>query len=484
MFSFSFVLCGSDSFLVFQQVEPTPLNSVDFSQRGPMQNAPPNSKGKKRFLAEYNPVAPNKRKVDVNNYQTLVARLNQAQPDSPFLGIADDQRWSSSIDVIAIQPDVLPDKLPFSSPLLVPCADISVETSPPHPNSFMDTVKTISKDEMQSLSEDIYASTQHQFRISQTDKEAIEKLTIGQQEMALWYHYRKGVVTGSIIHSVHTRMKSIQSGKSTEANRLVKMVANDTDSKFKGNKATRYGIANEANAALAYEARMKLKHKDFALKQCGLHLLSEHSFLGGSPDRIATCACHEPWIVEIKCPARMSGDKNSCKFEDLPFLQKATESEKLNLKKSHEYYSQIMWYAGITGLTGAALVVWSPKDFFTFNLDFDVEHYSALLSSALYFVREFLLPKLLSDLSRTSANGSATTARDQFVRENACNASSCYRLLLSSDNIVSEDDNSVMCECDCQCQKWFHWKCCDFESRSDPEDKWQCMNCIDTCKSH
>ena len=95
--------------------------------------------------------------------------------------------------------------------------------------------------------------------------ESIEILTRGQSDNKLWNEYRKGLTTDSLIHEIHTRMKSVQALQAHDASSLInKCLGND---RFKGNKKTAYGLANEDIAAAQYREIISQSH-------CNLNLLS------------------------------------------------------------------------------------------------------------------------------------------------------------------------------------------------------------------
>ena len=76
---------------------------------------------------------------------------------------------------------------------------------------------------------------------------SIENMIKGQFSNQNYRQYRRCMITGSIIHRVNSRMRSIQSGKASDANRLVGRCMG-TGKSFGGNAATSYGLANENKA--------------------------------------------------------------------------------------------------------------------------------------------------------------------------------------------------------------------------------------------
>ena len=105
-------------------------------------------------------------------------------------------------------------------------------------------------------------------------------------------------------------------------------------------KATQYGQKQESDAIKAYETYMKVCHVNLEVKECGLFINKENSFLHATPDFLALCDCCGSGCEEVKCPM-VSTDGN---FND--YLQhKSSCLEKVNgnlqLKRTHSYYYQV-----------------------------------------------------------------------------------------------------------------------------------------------
>ena len=57
-----------------------------------------------------------------------------------------------------------------------------------------------------------------------------------------------------------------------------------------------------AGASRVYFKTFKSKHKDFTVREGGLFINPVSPILGASPDGLVNCSCHDPGILEIKCP--------------------------------------------------------------------------------------------------------------------------------------------------------------------------------------
>ena len=96
-----------------------------------------------------------------------------------------------------------------------------------------------------------------------------------------------------------------------------------------------------------------------------LVLHSENFMLGASVDGVVTCACCGIGNLEIKCPFSHR-DKNiqqSIQQNDscLENSQTVEEEQKVTLKSSHPYYTQVKHSIYITGASYTYFVISLPK---------------------------------------------------------------------------------------------------------------------------
>ena len=227
-------------------------------------------------------------------------------------------------------------------------------------------------------------------RISKTDILRIEELTKDQSMDAVWFEYRKALITGTTIQRVVNALK-----KGTSSANL-----NESISKF-GYKnftcpAIEYGLKNEANALDVLWTEFSQNHTSPQKHKMGLCLDPMLPILGGSPDMILSCECcgsipgeRYYFVAEAKCPYKLreSGIKG---WRELVYLTKNCE-----LKESHTYYFQQTLYCGILGYEKCLFIIWTPDGHLTLKLDFDEELFSKMRISAekyyfRYYIKEFL----------------------------------------------------------------------------------------------
>jgi hypothetical protein len=381
-------------FVLWYQVDPVPLQQVPFDQRAPDQ---PELKHRKKQLKDFHPAAPCKRTFSNERYAALVHDLSLCQPDVPFLTIA---RRGTTDSLPASTTQTLPSMIDENSSDLLPASIVTVSTSKAEPKSVLEVVAGFVNESLNSTdkspSEDDILNT----LVLPTDSQHhIEQLTVGQHANPRWHRYRNGVVTGTLVHSVCTRMETIKKGRASDADRLINQCMGNGRT-FKGNTSTRYGLANEPVAVKKYIELNLEKHSNFCVDSCGLVLDCQHCFIGASPDRIAYCGCHEPRIVEIKCPATMA--KKPCgSFDQLPFVD--SSSGTLQLNKKHQYFSQVVLYMAVCKKEHTDFVIWSPQETCIITVDFDPKVWHDMLMNILYFYKRFMVHALLQSFKKNIA---------------------------------------------------------------------------------
>ena len=66
--------------------------------------------------------------------------------------------------------------------------------------------------------------------------------------------------------------------------------------------ACQYGCKHEDTARQVYLEKLKPKHENFIVIQCGLILDPEFPYMGPTPDGLVNYKCCSSGVLEIKCP--------------------------------------------------------------------------------------------------------------------------------------------------------------------------------------
>ena len=119
-----------------------------------------------------------------------------------------------------------------------------------------------------------------------------------------------------------------------------------------------HGHTYEAVAVREYVAVKKAESEPVVVKQCGLCLDTDFSFLGASPDRLVfDINQKEHGVVEVKCPFKNYhySQEEACRDPDF-FCREVGGI--ICLKTGHDHFYQVQGQLGITGLPWCDFVVW------------------------------------------------------------------------------------------------------------------------------
>lgn len=171
----------------------------------------------------------------------------------------------------------------------------------------------------------------------------------GQSSCFQWHCERfKRIASSTRAHRIKTRENNFES--------LAKQFKND---KFQGRmtKAMEYGLKMESEARNCFILQTGLK-----IYTIGLVIKILQPYLAASPDRISVA---DKSILEIKCPYTCEKllivdlEKKICYVHYL-FIN---DKDEVELKTSHQYYTQIQVAMYVTGLEKCHFFVYSECDF-------------------------------------------------------------------------------------------------------------------------
>ncbi len=216
----------------------------------------------------------------------------------------------------------------------------------------------------------------------------IEAETRSQADCELWITERRKRLTASRIGSIAKMRKTTK--RSTK-------VQNILYSTFRGNEATRYGVANEGKARQDYALYLQQSGcPDLEVALCGLFVSIDEPWLAASPDGVIV-NCKDSNIVrllEVKCPfsAKSKTISEACKSATF-FLESADES--CQLKRRHDYYFQIQCQLFCVNCEWCDLVVKTEMDVHIERIYRDKKWWSLQLDQ----LRTFYFDSLLAELT-------------------------------------------------------------------------------------
>ncbi|KAF3850675.1 hypothetical protein F7725_012447 [Dissostichus mawsoni] len=118
-------------------------------------------------------------------------------------------------------------------------------------------------------------------------------------------------------------------------------------------------------------------------------------WIGASPDGVVTCACHEPGILETKCPFSAKDRSLLECTKDLRFCLTVPEGGVMSLKLDHSYMYQVQAQMRVAEVMFCDFVVWTPQDIFKQRIMFDGTFCDVAHSKVVNFIRTGILPELL-----------------------------------------------------------------------------------------
>jgi YqaJ-like viral recombinase domain len=186
-------------------------------------------------------------------------------------------------------------------------------------------------------------------KLTQTQIDHIQRLTLGQGTNSEWLTIRLGRITASVF-SLIIRAVSATIDKATFkfSDTLFKSLTHI--SKLDKVKSISWGISHESDAISIYECTTNQK-----VVRTGIRFL-ECGFIGASPDGLVG----EDKIIEVKCPysLRQKSLQDAKKMKN--FCLQLNASGCYELPRSHPYYDQVQGCLWVTGRSECDFIYWTP----------------------------------------------------------------------------------------------------------------------------
>ena len=216
----------------------------------------------------------------------------------------------------------------------------------------------------------------------------VERATRGQAKSALWCSLHKGRITSSRFHDVFVRRPT------TSPDNLVISLMGYKSVSTINHPALLWGTSHETVARMDYVTVMHRLGHQVVVKESGLTLLADKSYLGASSDgRVYDPNCSLPsGVLEIKCPYSIDGTSittervsDIARTHGSKFFLEFTNDGQLTLKKSSRHYCQVQGEMAIMKVRWCDFVVWTTADMHIERIYFNQN-----------FWEDSLLPKLES----------------------------------------------------------------------------------------
>ncbi len=287
-------------------------------------------------------------------------------------------------------------------------------------------------------------------KLSDEDISYIYDATKKQSNCLAWYEVRIGRLTASIAHDVlHTNMEN-------PSRSLLRKICNP--STLFNVAALEWGKAKEKEALNELAFQMSGEHDSFEIKECGLRLCKDTSFIGASPDGIFLCKCHNTTtLIEIKCPHSLRATKSVENVDKKKFFM----DEQNHLKQSHKYYAQVQLQLYVFGYKECIFFVWTPNWSIMCTVERNEDFISSMIKTLSSFYLKHVIPELLT---RCIENGED--------KENAVVANKLYCICQS---IYDGEEQWIGCDSTNCKYEWFHFKCA--KVKRPPKGNWYCSEC-------
>ena len=181
-----------------------------------------------------------------------------------------------------------------------PSDDVNVEfhvereTLVPVPHSILDIAKGLADE-----NELIKALR----KFTNSEVEALERATQGQNSNETWKLQRTGRITASVSHHVMTKVQSVNCASKNlpTCSSLLRSICRPSSS-GKSIAACRYGKQMENEAREKYAKVAKETHKKVKVRTCGLFVLANAAYIGASQDGMVACNCCGKGLLQNQMP--------------------------------------------------------------------------------------------------------------------------------------------------------------------------------------
>ena len=222
----------------------------------------------------------------------------------------------------------------------------------------------------------------------------IERETIDQSQSSLWYTARRYRLTASSFGKVFQRLPS------TPPDSLVKQLLHP---QHFSTRATEWGKLHESTALKMYvEHQTGLGHGGLRAVRAGFVVCKEYPFLGASPDAYVNDphCIHKFGVAEIKCPYKyrdLSPEDAASNSDFCSVVNMQAGKKALQLKRSHQYYSQIQGQLAITQRLWCDFIIYTTKGISVERINFDSDYWkNDLLPKLTAFYDNCLCPAIVS----------------------------------------------------------------------------------------
>ena len=339
----------------------------------------------------------------------------------------------------------------------VPKASLNILFTPPPDKNVPLPLVDIAANVIKSAPKDLIDAFLKELSFNDSQLLELEKSTRSQSNSTSWWDQRKGRITASRFHTVHQKMQILYKNRQKSVKcKVTPLILDIVEPKeLKNVPSLEWGKENENKALEAFMKVEGKQHKQPKLLPSGLFLFKPHPYIGATPDSIFICkCCKNKYCVECKCPYSIRDEDIETAWEKTSFLEKV--DGKIQLQRSHQYYTQITGQMAITGHNQTYFVVYTTKGPpFIELITFDKAYWEKVLPSLIVFFKTYIQKYILCITEIFSCP-------------------MCDKPCLNENEFDSMEENSIQCD---TCSTWFHWGCCGINDDSCEINDFICLLC-------
>ena len=251
--------------------------------------------------------------------------------------------------------------------------------------------------------------------------------------------------------------------------------------------AIQWGINYEDNARKEYIAKASEEYENFTCAMAGLHVLPSCPHLGASPDGMIACECCGEGLIEIKCTYKYR-DVDPNGIHDPSFYLERSETEHLQLSRTHQYYHQVQaqLHVALCEKEFCDFICWTPHGMYIERILLDPSYLTKTKPKLDAFFVKVILPLLLTGRSSVCdvQLDSQTSISSQHLNTLTAKSSSQTDCTAPTYCWCGKEESRKMIACDNpECElEWFHYECVGLKRK--PRGKWFCCNACIEANNH
>ena len=209
---------------------------------------------------------------------------------------------------------------------------------------------------------------------------SLQAATVEQSDCEQWIEQRKGRITASNFHRVHTKVNTLKIKSEVNTNSLVQQLMGY--GRTITTVAMKHGKTMEPHAKTVYTCLQRRVHSKFHSNDSCLFVNPVYPFLAASPDLLIKCSCKKvaccgEGLCEIKCPESIK--------DQIPSPDNYKHLTANGLSKTSPYYIQVQGQMALSKRHYCDFFIYTHHGHHLERIQFDGEYWSTVQESLVYF---------------------------------------------------------------------------------------------------